>query len=1015
MHLNTSHHRRFHCSLPIVVIAILIFSKFPTFCVAYDTSLTHLEDPARKLYLFDSYTEKDGTLLIQFAHYNNLDQTCIDPEINLRIVFPDGTVKSLEFTDQVPDYNFCMLEKVFMNYFINKHLILITYFNGTDEATTIHTGMVIDLDGNILQFIELGIGIGNVNRNINEETGFMWTRLVNGTAIAWSRFAPMPSNPKQIIKIGSGFFSTPNPSSIIRSYDMFSSSDGGNGLILVTKPLKTSNDPVSDPAWEVYAIFMDKTASEISAPYLIYQSPIDWFNVEFGFCRKTANGQGYNCLMFIETVDAPKQPPLPKAKEVTNVQTTSMRYRLTFLTSGSVTSIKKLDMGKRPPNEKVDTFNVLFDGGFLVTYDLGDNKKNGMFLTQDGEYDGEWEGFNGDIIHYAYIESNDTMWGMFYQVDAASWTIMTNPLQYKHRNPNILETTPTDMTIGSKSLDSISIQYDKPILFSSGNISIYQVIDNLNDLLRQSYSGISGYASISDNTTVNIEVFPSTFNNPSASYFVTIDDNFVSSKKFNEAIMGINKRIWFLNTSMQEPDPCKCKLRDDLYLANQLGRNSYIEFLLLSASASVLLRFNAVGTKYLKYLDSDEVSIFYNELMNEFSEIIPIERSRLSDTGKFQNDPFDSNNFVLMQVRILQPDERTKPCAKDIVGVLDSLVKNKYSTLISRFPLSSMLDEKYGVVLTPEGWSLQMKMGLIFILGGALLVTIVFFIFRHRNPNSASSLYIPSILFLIGPTGFNAILALYIILKEQSTNESFRKWFMTNTKVVSLLTILASADVGVLNIITSKLAGLSYFCAPMSKEAEIKVFWGSFINIFLEDVPQFVIRIIYLQQNSIIYDPIPVIALISAGISILFSLIGRGFDALFYKIPFSERSGTGKKFKNDENFSSVDDNLSKSSNCKKNASSNEVSNNVIRRVVVSDDDSDIKVEIPDEYNNDMKEIEIIDDNNDMKEVKRIDDNDNVTKDDNIKGVEIPDDNDKEVETHDVNNNDIKDDTDIVSK
>ncbi|CAG8762763.1 18601_t:CDS:1, partial [Rhizophagus irregularis] len=45
----------------------------------------------------------------------------------------------------------------------------------------------------------------------------------------------------------------------------------------------------------------------------------------------------------------------------------------------------------------------------------------------------------------------------------------------------------------------------------------------------------------------------------------------------------------------------------------------------------------------------------------------------------------------------------------------------------------------------------------------------------------------------------------------------------------------------------------------------------------------------YLQRNSIIYDPIPIFSLISAGISIIFSLIGRTFDALYFKIPFSER------------------------------------------------------------------------------------------------------------------------------
>ncbi|GET53319.1 hypothetical protein GLOIN_2v1766035 [Rhizophagus irregularis DAOM 181602=DAOM 197198] len=92
-----------------------------------------------------------------------------------------------------------------------------------------------------------------------------------------------------------------------------------------------------------------------------------------------------------------------------------------------------------------------------------------------------------------------------------------------------------------------------------------------------------------------------------------------------------------------------------------------------------------------------------------------------------------------------------------------------------------------------------------------------------------------------------------------------------------------SADVAILNVISSRLANLRYFCAPsISKEAEVKIFWEvlqtSLLKIYM-----------YLQRNSIIYDPIPIFSLISAGISIIFSLIGRTFDALYYKIPFSER------------------------------------------------------------------------------------------------------------------------------
>jgi len=66
---------------------------------------------------------------------------------------------------------------------------------------------------------------------------------------------------------------------------------------------------------------------------------------------------------------------------------------------------------------------------------------------------------------------------------------------------------------------------------------------------------------------------------------------------------------------------------------------------------------------------------------------------------------------------------------------------------------------------------------------------------------------------------------------------------MNHTKVVSILAIMASADVAMLNMIWSKIGGFQFLSAPTAGKAEIIVFWGSFINIFIEDVPQFIIRV----------------------------------------------------------------------------------------------------------------------------------------------------------------------------
>jgi hypothetical protein len=75
-----------------------------------------------------------------------------------------------------------------------------------------------------------------------------------------------------------------------------------------------------------------------------------------------------------------------------------------------------------------------------------------------------------------------------------------------------------------------------------------------------------------------------------------------------------------------------------------------------------------------------------------------------------------------------------------------------------------------------------------------------------------------------------------------------------------VFTILSSADVAILNMNSSQLANLRYFCAPVLKEVEVKIFWGSFANIFI-DVPQFIIRVryplfIYLFFFTCIYNVI---------------------------------------------------------------------------------------------------------------------------------------------------------------
>ena len=80
-------------------------------------------------------------------------------------------------------------------------------------------------------------------------------------------------------------------------------------------------------------------------------------------------------------------------------------------------------------------------------------------------------------------------------------------------------------------------------------------------------------------------------------------------------------------------------------------------------------------------------------------------------------------------------------------------------------------------------------------------------------------------------------------MKEISKNAAFQEWFSQNVRVASLLTLLAGADVEVVTLLGSKFSGLKMFSAPLSKTALNQVFWGSILNLFIEDIPQLIILV----------------------------------------------------------------------------------------------------------------------------------------------------------------------------
>jgi hypothetical protein len=90
------------------------------------------------------------------------------------------------------------------------------------------------------------------------------------------------------------------------------------------------------------------------------------------------------------------------------------------------------------------------------------------------------------------------------------------------------------------------------VRLSTANISIFQRNGDpyKPNLLRQTISGNSKLCTVgSDNHTVHIPIFSSTFNQPNSSYYVVIDNNFVISQERNEPLLGIIQKTWMISTS----------------------------------------------------------------------------------------------------------------------------------------------------------------------------------------------------------------------------------------------------------------------------------------------------------------------------------------------------------------------------------------------------------------------------------------------------------------------------------
>lgn len=125
----------------------------------------------------------------------------------------------------------------------------------------------------------------------------------------------------------------------------------------------------------------------------------------------------------------------------------------------------------------------------------------------------------------------------------------------------------------------------------------------------------------------------------------------------------------------------------------------------------------------------------------------------------------------------------------------------------------------------------------------------MFYVNQNNHSSLLSFLFFCSLVFLIGPIFINIVFSVVIIIrnvsKEGPDGINFRNWINRNTGTTAITTVLAGADMTMLNLLTSNFSGfgLKRFNAPFSKKSKELILYGCLVGSFVEDLPQFAIQV----------------------------------------------------------------------------------------------------------------------------------------------------------------------------
>ncbi|CAJ0826190.1 11036_t:CDS:10 [Entrophospora sp. SA101] len=629
--------------------------------------------------------------------------------------------------------------------------------------------------------------------------------------------------------------------------NFFSTEDGEYAMVTCTSKTTTITNNQFTDDWTISVTFLPKdNGSPLTGPFELYKSKttgsglVDIVNIRR--CDLAYYSSGYSCLI-----------------SIFRSTTTKISFiDVDFLSSGKVNSVTPEFSITQITTATIWDVQTLYYGGYVILVETPAGSVEGHVCSNNGTYFGNW-GFTKQYEYtnkIAGVLPNNTLWTIPKQQldDNNSWTcVLTDTLttystvQNTNSNVNtfpggpggygsdsILSTTPEkNSNIISTDINLITITYTKSIKTSSGKINIYQkrsstspnIDDDDKDILRQSCFAQSDYVQISNETTAQVKVLKSTFNNPGSEYYVTVEDDFVKSATTDQNIIGINSKAWNFSTVL---------VKDESYVNYD------------SDSVSCIIRLTPEGTTYYTSLSTDDQTDFVGKISNELSNALPCDVTRVTTLTKYQyslhNNNINNDNLsqkvfknvgmnitasstdqIFMRVEIEGTLSRTELSAVQLASDLNELILNKDVTLLSKGLYTNLIDSGYGAERLDHFKEKFRWIFMIIFIGFLLLMLIILWILIRMHKYKAAQrflaavmftfiisdfclnivfisihgkdfkwLYPLSITFLVVPIGFNMLFTYLIITCDSSI--STLKWIEKKILIKAIFFVLSSID-----------------------------------------------------------------------------------------------------------------------------------------------------------------------------------------------------------------------------